>query len=86
MGHLQVREEDRERQRWESEKNKEEDTVRDTESEREGIKGGGGGLRGKKRRKSEMSPSVNNMEQAFRNGSCDQQTCTAATLYGDMSM
>lgn len=46
----------------------------------------GWGMRGKKEGKGEMSSSVNNMEQAFLDGSCDQQICTAATLYGDMSM
>lgn len=52
---------------------------------KERLLGKGEGVRGKKERKSEMSSSVNNMEQAL-NGSCDQRTCTAATLYGDMSM
>lgn len=67
MGHLQVREGDRKPEE------KEEDIVeRDGESVKGdgGRWGGGGGgdlgrVRGKEERKSEMSSSVNNMEQAF---------------------
>lgn len=65
-----------ERQRWREKKKEGRYSERHRENEGQGVKEEEE-VCGKKGRKSEMSPSVNNMEQAFRNGSCDQQTCTA---------